>query len=85
MIACVNGQLFQGMKLISHFLPAGEQFIENFSIGAGGAVQQNDSAGMDAAQQLLEGFFVAGLFVFIPVYISQAPEEGVIAQFFGHL
>ena len=42
-------------------------------------------AWMDAAKKFIEGFFLRRLFVFIPVYIGQAPEECVISKVLCHL
>lgn len=38
-------QIIQGSKMISHFLPLGQKFIQNLPICFGGAVKQDDGAG----------------------------------------
>lgn len=70
--------------MISHFLPFGEKFVENFRVGARGTVKQDDCAGMDTGGQLLHGLLMRRLFVLVPVYIGETPEKGVVAEFIRH-
>ena len=48
-------------------------------------MEKDDGAGMDAAEKLLEGFLLRGLFVLVPVHVSQAPEKGGITELLCHL
>ena len=78
-------QIVKGSERISHLFPFPQQFIQDLAVGAGGAVEQDDGAGVDASEQFIEGFLMGGLFILIPVDIGKAPEEGVISHVFGHL
>lgn len=55
-VSFLLNQLLQRAEGISHLFPFGQQFIQNFSVGLGGAVEQDDRAGVDAVQQLAKGF-----------------------------
>ena len=73
------------MKGISHLFPFRQQLVENLPIGFGSIVEQHHSARVDAGQELVEGLLMGGLVILLPVHVGQAPEEGAIAQIFGHL
>ena len=47
-------------------------------------MEQYDGAGVDPGQELIQGLFPGGLIVLDPVYMGQAPEEGVIAKLLSH-
>ena len=71
--------------MIPHFLPLGQEFIQNLPVCLGGAVKQDNGAGVNAGQQLFEGLIFGGLLIFIPVHVGKAPEEGLISHITGHL
>ena len=48
-------------------------------------MKKNDSTRMDAFQELVEGLLFGGLVILVPVYIGEAPEEGLIAEVLCHL
>ncbi len=48
-------------------------------------MQEHDGTRMDTGQQFIKGLLAGGLLVGIPVYISQAPKNGGVAHFAGHL
>ena len=70
--------------MISHFLPLGQKFIQNLPICFGGAVKQDNGAGMNAGQQLFKGLRFGWLLIFLPVHIGQTPEKSLIAHVIGH-
>ena len=47
-------------------------------------MEEDDSARMNAAQQFVKGLFLCGLIVLVPVYVGEAPEEGVVAKSLCH-
>ena len=48
-------------------------------------MEQNDSSGMNPSKKFRESFFFGGLVILIPVYVSKAPEETFVTEFFCHL
>ena len=78
------GQFFYGMKLIAHFFPFGEKFIQDRGICGGGIVEEYDRSGMDSGQKFLKSFFAGWLLILDPVDIGETPEKCGITKFFCH-
>ena len=72
-------------RLIPHFLPFCQKFIENLSVGLRSAVQKDDRAGVDARQKLGKCFFFGWLLILHPVHIGETPEKGLVAELLCHL
>ena len=73
------------MKRVSHFLPFGQQFIQNLPVRLRGAVQQHNRPRMNPSQQLFKRLLLRRLCIDIPVHIGKTPEKSVIAELFCHL
>ena len=48
-------------------------------------MEKYDGAGMDAADEFVEGFFPAWLCVLLPVDVCQAPEDGGVPSLAGQI
>lgn len=78
-------QVRQRCKMIPHFLPFSQKFIQYFSICGGCAVQKYHGTRMYTGYQFFECLLFGGLLILNPVNICQTPEKSMISQFTGHL